>query len=196
MKASPRTARRGSRAFRLWCLALALVSLTLLAGAAAWAGSAYVRLVRVDVELVDAWARVKAGGRAHVDLVDNLLREPQLAGAVSADVLGRLRAARDEAGATAAAIAPDPDVAQVARFREAHERLAAVVAAVGRDGERAGNEETRRILAGLGARIDRVENGLRGNLDTLDSAAREYHAASSRFPSTLVAALAAAERLR
>lgn len=167
---------------------------TALAGTG-WAASAYVRLVRLHVGVVDACGRVEAAGNAHLALVDNLLLLPGALDPGENGGLAALREARERAGRVAFFPETLDDAAELAEFRVAHAELAAEIEAFRQSADEVGTGVVRTAVDDLSPDLRRAEERLLSDLDSVDRRVRAYRTAALSFPGSLVAAYATAEGL-
>jgi hypothetical protein len=167
-------------------VALAVV-VSLACVCAGWGAASYVKLLRLQVGVADACARVEAASRSRIGLVANLVHSSEAFDCLDPASRAALRAASERAARSsvvpALAVAPDA----YDEFLAAQRDLSATIEEVWSEAGASPGVGSRIVIEDLQSGLERVEALLDESIAALDRSVERYRASSRRFPGSVIA---------
>jgi len=166
------------------CAAAAVVAIVVIA---AWVGSGYNTLVRLDEAVNTAWSQVENVYQRRADLIPNLVETVRGARDFERETLTAVVEARARVGQVN--LGQAPNAAQLERFQQAQDGLSSALARLLVVVERYPELRATEAFRDLQVQLEGTENRIAVERRRFNEAAQAYNTARRRFPTVLIAGL-------
>ncbi len=148
-------------------------------------GGVYNRLVDLEEGVTSAWAQVENVYQRRADLVPNLVATVQGAADFERDTLNDVVEARSKVGQTSFEGAPTAE--QLSQFQSQQDALSSALSRLLVVVERYPELKATEAFRDLQVQLEGTENRIAVERKRFNEAARDYNAATRKFPAVLVA---------